>query len=340
MQEDELSIKAPEGTKNQDENDVLIRVMPKEYFGKKASVSTPPAPVKPKSAPVPLPPPKPVPEAAQSVAKKVPVRKSSNKFTYILIGSGIFLLTILLGGGYVFLFANPFDSSQEPEIVVEQPDPITEPDPVNVAPPEILPGKDTDSDGLSDREEALYGTDFRNPDTDGDTFLDGNEVFHGYNPLSSPPSTMLDAGMVDELIPSSGLYSVWYPRVWRTQEENGTTVVSTSTSAQFVLHELQDVTEIEALLLSHDPDVDHTLMPETMTKQGYVMRYTENKLWAFVEIGSDVVAIEYRLENERYIDFLGTFQMMIHSFKANSSNPVMEVDIEEEEIEETQEELL
>lgn len=35
---------------------------------------------------------------------------------------------------------------------------------------------DTDGDGLSDEQEALIGTDPRNPDTDGDGLLDGEEV--------------------------------------------------------------------------------------------------------------------------------------------------------------------
>lgn len=42
---------------------------------------------------------------------------------------------------------------------------------------------DTDDDGLGDREEVkVYGTDPRDEDTDGDTFLDGQEVASGYNP--------------------------------------------------------------------------------------------------------------------------------------------------------------
>lgn len=42
---------------------------------------------------------------------------------------------------------------------------------------------DTDQDGLMDREEVqVYGTDPLEPDTDGDTFLDGQEVANGFNP--------------------------------------------------------------------------------------------------------------------------------------------------------------
>lgn len=42
---------------------------------------------------------------------------------------------------------------------------------------------DTDLDGLTDRDEVkVFKTDPNNPDSDGDTFLDGNEVRAGYDP--------------------------------------------------------------------------------------------------------------------------------------------------------------
>lgn len=43
---------------------------------------------------------------------------------------------------------------------------------------------DSDLDGLTDYEEInIYGTDPLNPDTDGDSYSDGEEVLNGYNPL-------------------------------------------------------------------------------------------------------------------------------------------------------------
>lgn len=44
---------------------------------------------------------------------------------------------------------------------------------------------DLDNDGLSDEEEAFYGTDPQNPDSDGDGYKDGEEVKNGYNPLGA-----------------------------------------------------------------------------------------------------------------------------------------------------------
>lgn len=42
---------------------------------------------------------------------------------------------------------------------------------------------DSDSDGLSDADEARYHTDPWNPDSDRDGFADGAEVKNGFNPL-------------------------------------------------------------------------------------------------------------------------------------------------------------
>ena len=46
---------------------------------------------------------------------------------------------------------------------------------------------DIDQDGLFDEEEPLYRTDPLNKDTDGDGFLDGEEVAAGCSPISASP---------------------------------------------------------------------------------------------------------------------------------------------------------
>lgn len=47
------------------------------------------------------------------------------------------------------------------------------------------PNGDIDGDALTNQEEATYGTDPNNPDTDGDGFKDGAEVEKGFNPLGA-----------------------------------------------------------------------------------------------------------------------------------------------------------
>ncbi|OGD66657.1 hypothetical protein A2Z61_00915, partial [Candidatus Campbellbacteria bacterium RIFCSPLOWO2_02_35_12] len=51
--------------------------------------------------------------------------------------------------------------------------------------------KDSDRDGLKDWEEALWGSDPHNPDTDGDRTPDGEEVVVGRNPIIAGPNDKL-----------------------------------------------------------------------------------------------------------------------------------------------------
>ena len=56
-----------------------------------------------------------------------------------------------------------------------------------------LPGLDADADhdGLTNREESYWNTDFQNPDTDSDGFKDGEEVASEHDPLKPGPNDLL-----------------------------------------------------------------------------------------------------------------------------------------------------
>ncbi|MBI5913018.1 hypothetical protein HY839_01090, partial [Candidatus Azambacteria bacterium] len=54
------------------------------------------------------------------------------------------------------------------------------------------PNADPDNDGLKNWEEEIYKTDPRNPDTDGDGYLDGEEVASGYDPTIKAPNDALE----------------------------------------------------------------------------------------------------------------------------------------------------
>jgi len=58
--------------------------------------------------------------------------------------------------------------------------------------------EDADHDGLTNREESYWGTDFQNPDTDGDGFLDGEEVASGHDPLKPGPDDVLLYGPLSQ----------------------------------------------------------------------------------------------------------------------------------------------
>jgi hypothetical protein len=58
---------------------------------------------------------------------------------------------------------------------------------------------DSDGDGLSDRDEMIFGSDAFNKDTDGDGFIDGEETASGTDPLD-PNSNIKNGGQTVSLI--------------------------------------------------------------------------------------------------------------------------------------------
>ena len=62
---------------------------------------------------------------------------------------------------------------------------------------------DSDTDGLTDSEEKFWGTDPNNSDSDHDSYLDGQEIENGYNPLGEGKISQLliDSNLVDFFVP-------------------------------------------------------------------------------------------------------------------------------------------
>ncbi len=57
--------------------------------------------------------------------------------------------------------------------------------------------RDSDHDGLSDRDEIIYSTDPANPDSDGDRYLDGEEVATGHDPRDADSNEKNGRGLLN-----------------------------------------------------------------------------------------------------------------------------------------------
>ncbi len=216
-------------------DDFVIHTMPKEFLGgnfvapKPQPQAMPAKPAVPTAQPAPIP----APQAAPMPAKPIAPPKKKSKLPFVLLGG--LVLILLIGGGVWYYFTV---TTIEPPVIVEPlPEPEPEPEP---EPKPVQNSLDTDSDGLTDVEEQLYGTDFRNPDTDGDSYLDGNEVFHGYNPLSFAPSTLLDSERVQEFsmaaTETSPGYSFLYPIEWTAETvESQATIITINANERIVI---------------------------------------------------------------------------------------------------------
>ncbi|MBX7050476.1 MAG: tandem-95 repeat protein [Flavobacteriales bacterium] len=82
---------------------------------------------------------------------------------------------------------DPLDPDTDDDAIQDGDEVLTGTDPLDSCDPDpnALSTNDCDFDGLSAADEDLFGTDPSNPDTDGDSFIDGTEVNLGFDPLNA-----------------------------------------------------------------------------------------------------------------------------------------------------------
>jgi len=201
--------------------------------------------------------------------------------------------------------------STEASATVPTPPPVVE---VPKLPPA---GLDTDSDGLSDVEEALYGTNSRKPDTDGDGFLDGNEVFHLYNPNGRAPGKLIEAGLVKEVKGSVG-WTMLIPTSWTlklTNEDGSQAVIETGHPETFtvaVKDNPQSLPIVQWYMADH-PDVQESQILQYRSKKGYEGIIGPDLLTTYIPWGNKVFVFTYGLNGQPFINYRTTYSMMLNS---------------------------
>lgn len=296
---------------------VVIHVMPKDFLGAEAKLRVEPAPL---PAPTQMPEIKPVTVLAVPAqnTKILPPKRSVPLWMWILIL--VLVLFVASAIGYVVLGKAQTQVVDTPGIpVVAQP--VVQEDPV-VLPPVEQPvepklSKDSDSDGLTDIEERMYGTEYRNPDTDGDTFLDGNEVFHRYDPLGVAPSTLLDTGAVKVFSEETLPFTVYYPTTWKSTSEllKRTVTFKSSTTASVVVtwsEKAADLT-VEDWIVANVEDAELRTLQASYTKEGYYTLRSADDLIAYIDLGTRVYVMTYDLSTSTDISYTQTFAMMVNS---------------------------
>ena len=178
-------------------------------------------------------------------------------------------------------------------------------------------GLDTDSDGLTDLEEALFGADPRNPDTDGDGFLDGNEVFNLYSPTGRAPAKLAGGGTVKDVDGAIG-WSMMVPKDWElsVDKTDGTLATVTTGHGETFLISIEENPNkmpIVDWFLSKNPGADKTRIMVFKSKGGYEGIIGPDLLTTFIPWGDMVFVFKYDMDKQPFINYRTVYSMMLNS---------------------------
>ncbi|MBI2484840.1 hypothetical protein HYW18_01675 [Candidatus Uhrbacteria bacterium] len=310
-----------------------VHVLPKEYQGGKippGSSLTPKALIHqaPKVS-LSLPPQKP------QIPVKPKVSGPTHRRHVRLIVGGVVFLALLGALAIVFLLV-PEVSEQAPTtpapvVTIPQPARQVPPEPEELSPtpePDVflrepVPGRDLDSDGLTDAEEQLFGSNPRLPDTDGDGFLDSNEVFHGYDPSLAAPATLLLSGRLTEFRRPTHPFVFLYPTPWNVTTDGDAILLRSQTGDRV---RVESVSQIETPTLQ---EAITSVFPEetnlfaeldvSKTRLSFPLAVTKDHLRAFVLLPEGLVHLRYDVaEGKETVDYVQTLQAIAQSVEPAS----------------------
>lgn len=195
------------------------------------------------------------------------------------------------------------------------------PPPPPPAEPAVIPlATDTDKDGLTDVEEALYGTNPNNPDTDGDGYADGLELINLYNPTGFAPQKIEETNLVKIYTNPSYHYTIFYPTSWlvRALDETNGEVMFTSATGEFIEVLAEDNKDNLPLLdwyLAEAPGTSPADVGAVTTKSGLLGIKSPDGLTAYFSVGGKIYVISYNIGVKTELNYKSTFEMMVKSFK-------------------------
>jgi hypothetical protein len=213
-------------------------------------------------------------------------------------------------------------ASNEASVTVP-PEPPPPPEPPTLPPA----GLDSDSDGLTDLEEPLYGTSSRDPDADKDTFLDGNEVFHLYNPAGGASVRLLESGLVKPFESAMG-WKVFVPTTWKAELSadgmRGTITTGHGETFSIFMEENPEGLELLAWYLGSNPGTLSSQVASITTKSGIAGIEGADLLTTYFSWNNHVLVFRYDLNDQPFVNFRQTYEMMKNSLYLTPSPNVPE----------------
>jgi hypothetical protein len=183
--------------------------------------------------------------------------------------------------------------------------------------PKLPPaGLDSDSDGLTDLEEPLYGTSPRDPDADKDSFLDGNEVFHLYNPAGGASVRLLESGLVKPFESSVG-WKIFVPTTWKIEMSGdgmeGTVITGHGETFTVTMEPNPQEEDLLDWYLKRNPGTLSSQVVAITTKSGFDGLEGADLLTTYFLWDNMVLVFKYNLNDQTFVNFRLTYEMMKNS---------------------------
>jgi len=192
---------------------------------------------------------------------------------------------------------------------------------IDSAAPVYNPATDSDHDGLTDVEEALYGSDKLKRDSDGDSYIDGEEVSNLFHPAVAGSVRIYEREVVSTYINAIYNYNLIYPAVWEIKDKDDS-VIFQDASGEF----------IQVLVSTNDENynniinwykaninLDITDLTQ-LTVSGVPAIRTTNGYFVYFLLGDNIYTLLYNINLRQDANFMTTFDMVIKSFKLMTSN--------------------
>lgn len=180
---------------------------------------------------------------------------------------------------------------------------------------------DTDADMLTDEEEKIYQTSPVNPDSDGDSFKDGDEVRNLYNPNKGNGAKLEDSGLATRYTNPVVRYTLLYPKPWTVKATDNTAqeVIFTADTGEFVSVLVQSNEQQQSILdwyKQQNPSADASTLVEVKTLGGLSGVESPDGLTTYIAVGKSVIVFAYNIGLRPDANFFASVAMMRNSLTA------------------------
>ncbi|MBU1915961.1 hypothetical protein KKC47_02430, partial [Patescibacteria group bacterium] len=194
--------------------------------------------------------------------------------------------------------------------------------PQDCEPPPPEQALDTDSDGLTDVEEnEIFGSDPNSANSDGDSYVDLNEVLNLFDPAKRDPARLIDNPGITVYRNEDYGIQMYRPKSWNVRDIPAEqTVQFTSATSENIKVTLYRKSPQESLAdwFAKAPieglvKVDR--FENLINRKGYEQIITPDRRTVFVSNDGMVVGLTYDLASELKIRYRVTLSMMANSLE-------------------------